>query len=79
MPFMTADGILEGFAEYNRVIREVAAATGCLLIEGEDTIPGDDVHFVDSVHFSAEGCRLMAARVAEALVAAAEVRHLIDG
>ena len=67
MPYMSLDGILDGFREYNRIIREVAHETGVILIEGENDIPGDDVHFNDSVHFKDAGSVAMANRVTEAL------------
>ncbi len=37
MPFMTADGLLQSYGRYNQIIREVAAATGTLLIGGSGT------------------------------------------
>lgn len=67
MPYMTVDGVLDAFAELNAVIREVAAAEGCVLVEGEDAIPGDAQHFADSVHFTDAGCRAQAGRVLAAL------------
>lgn len=77
MPYMTIDGLLAGFEEYNRVIREVARDTGALLIDDEERIPGDGVHYTDSVHFSDTGSRVMADRVAEALEGAPRVRALV--
>ena len=78
MPFMSVPGILEGFAEYNRVIRRVAAEKGVLVIEGENDIPGDLTHFTDSVHFTDAGSRKMAARVLTALRSSPEIRALIE-
>jgi lysophospholipase L1-like esterase len=68
MPFMTADGILEGVAAYNAAIRRAAQRTGALLIEGEERIPADAEHYNDSVHFRDAGCAAMAARVSEVLL-----------
>jgi len=68
MPYMSIDDLLRGFAAYNDVIRDVATRTGAFLIEGENDIPGDARHFVDSVHFTDEGSRKMAERVAAALI-----------
>lgn len=68
MPYMSIDGLLAAYDEYNRVIRTVARETGVLLIEGEKRIPGDEVHFADSVHFTDSGSYLMAERVSEALL-----------
>ena len=67
MPFLSIDDLLAGFAEINRVIREVAAATGAILVEGEDSIPGDGMHFNDSVHLLDPGLELQARRILEAL------------
>lgn len=69
MPFMTLDGLLDGYARYNALIREVARAEDVLLIGGEDLIPGDPAHFVDTVHFTDQGSRAMAKRVTDALTA----------
>jgi lysophospholipase L1-like esterase len=69
MPFMTLDGLLNGYARYNALIVEVARAEGALLIGGENSIPGDPVHFRDTVHFTDQGSRAMARRVVDALIA----------
>ena len=69
MPYMSLQGVLDGFDAYDRVIREVGAAEDVILVEGEDSIPGDDEHFADSVHFTDAGCRLQAERVLAALLA----------
>lgn len=78
MPYMTPDGLITAFEEYNRVIREVAAATGALLVEGEDRIPADAIHFADSVHFFDPGCREMAARVVEVIEGDDSLRALLE-
>jgi hypothetical protein len=67
MPFMSLDGLLFGYGRYNDVIREVARDQNALLIGGENEIPGDATHFVDSVHVSDAGSRMMAERVFNAL------------
>ncbi len=59
MPYFTPDDLLRHFAAYNAAIRNVANETGVLLIEGESEIPGDDQHFVDSVHFTDLGSEMM--------------------
>lgn len=68
MPFMDPQGLLEVFTRYNRIIAEVASATGAYLIENETVIPADSEHFNDSVHFRDAGSRVMAQHVAEALL-----------
>lgn len=69
MPYMTVDRILETFAAYNAVLRDVARSTGALLVEGEDEIPADGTHFTDSIHFTDEGSRRMVQRILPRLVA----------
>lgn len=67
MPFITANDLIAGYARYNQIVREVAANTGALLIDGEDSIPGDAAHFADSVHFTDAGSKAMADRVSRIL------------
>lgn len=67
MPYMSNEQALAGFDAFNAVIREVALESDALLVEGEDSIPADGGHFVDSVHFTDTGSAAQAARVAEAL------------
>jgi hypothetical protein len=76
-PFLDVPALLDGFEEYNRVIREVARASGAILVEGETSIPGDERHFADSVHFRDPGLVLQAQRVLEALLAAPQYRALL--
>src|SRR5690242_19221609 len=77
MPYMTLDGLISGYEEYNRVIREVALHTGALYIGGEDSIPPDSAHYTDSVHFTDAGSRAMARRVSEALLGGSAFRRLL--
>jgi hypothetical protein len=51
-PYFTPDDLLRHFGAYNAVIRRVATENGVVLIGGESDIPGDNRHFVDSVHFT---------------------------
>jgi lysophospholipase L1-like esterase len=70
--------LLVAFEEYNRVIRAVAQQTGALLVEGEDSIPADDRHFADSVHFRDAGAAAMARRVNEALFNDDTLKKLVN-
>jgi lysophospholipase L1-like esterase len=63
MPFITPDGLIASYERYNEIIREVARESGAVLIDGENSIPGDSRHFVDSVHFTDLGSAAMAERV----------------
>ena len=78
MPFMTIDGLLAGYARHNELIAKAALVEGALLIGGEDGIPGDQAHFVDTVHFTDAGNQAMATRVVEALVADPQTLQLIQ-
>ncbi|MGE0769733.1 MAG: GDSL-type esterase/lipase family protein [Hyphomicrobiaceae bacterium] len=62
------DSLVKSFQRYNQIIEEVAAAEGVILVRGEETIPGDARHFVDSVHFSDEGSAAQARRVYDTLL-----------
>lgn len=77
MPYMSPEGILDGFDAYNRAIRSAAAETGAVLVEGEDGVPPDAAHFTDSVHFTDAGCRWQATRVFAGLDAAPAFRALL--
>jgi lysophospholipase L1-like esterase len=78
MPYMSVEGLLKGFDEYNRVIREIGREKGVILVESAESIPGDGIHFVDSVHFTDEGSRRMARSIAETLASAAAFTELVS-
>lgn len=78
MPYLTTSGLLQGYDAYNEVTRQVAGATGSLLIDGEYSIRGDAAHFVDSVHFSDTGSRAMAHRVSTALLQSKAFTSLVQ-
>lgn len=77
MPFMSVEGLLAGYKRYNQVVSQVARSEGALLVEGEDRIPGDAAHFVDTVHFSDAGSQAMADRVFESMVQDTKVLELV--
>ena len=77
MPFITMSVLIEGKERYNQIVREVARETGVLLIEGENDIPGDPVHFTDTVHFTDAGSKAMAERVSRALVSSPILHKLL--
>jgi lysophospholipase L1-like esterase len=78
MPFMSTSGLLASYDRYNRIIREVAAATGVVLIDGENDIAGDPRHFTDTVHFTDAGSKAMAGRVSRTLAQQPKVRALLQ-
>ncbi len=68
MPGFDSGQLLAAYRRYNAIIGEVAASERILLIGGEDRIPGNPMHFTDSVHFTDAGNRAQASRVSEALL-----------
>jgi lysophospholipase L1-like esterase len=68
MPYRTPDDIIRDYAAVNEAMRRVARREGAELIEAATAIPGDRQHFVDSVHFSDAGSRMMADIVAAGLI-----------
>jgi lysophospholipase L1-like esterase len=76
MPYMTVDGLLNAYRDYNDIIRAVAQESGALLVSGEDEIPGNGENFVDSIHFTDRGSRAMAERTVRQLIASDEFRNL---
>ena len=78
MPYMSIDGLIEAYAEYNKVVRQVAEETGAVLIADENAIPGDAEHFADSVHFTDKGSHLMAARVARGLIQSPALQDIVS-
>ena len=64
---LSVRGLVAAHEAYNEAIRQAAAVTGALLIEGEDEIPADAAHFVDTMHFTDMGAEAMARRVVRAL------------
>ena len=76
-PFVTTRLLIDGYERYNQIVREVARETGVLLIEGEHDIPGDSVHFTDTVHFSDAGSKAMAQRISRALASSPKLQELL--
>jgi lysophospholipase L1-like esterase len=78
MPYMSINGLIEAYASYNQVVRQVAEETGSLIITDENSIPGDAQHFVDSIHFTDKGSRFMSERVAHALLESAALQEIFS-
>lgn len=78
MPFMTPKLLLNGFGIYNQIIVRTALDTGSIVIGEEDSIPGDPIHFNDSIHFTDAGLRSMADRVSKGLLASATFRRVVE-
>jgi len=78
MPYLNLEDLLYGYEKYNMIIKKVAQKTSVSLIEGEMEIPGDNIHFADFIHFTDEGCRLMANRVSNGLFYSEKFKRLIQ-
>jgi hypothetical protein len=76
MPYISIESLVQTYTDYNNAIRQVASASGVLLVAAEDSIPGDGEHFADSVHFTDKGSAMMARRVIPSLLES-EVMHAI--
>ncbi len=78
MPFLQPDTIIAAYERYNDIAREVAHETGALLIDGEHVVPGDALHFHDTVHFTDRGSAAMARRVSRALLSSGQLQSLLQ-
>lgn len=76
MPFMSPENLIVAYRRYNDVIRSVAEETGAVLIDDETSIPGDEAHFHDTVHFTDLGSERQAQRIADGLNSAVPVQAL---
>lgn len=77
MPFMTLNGLMDAFEQYNTIISDVARETGAILLDIKTAIPGDKEHFNDTVHFTDAGSRVMAGKVSEVLLNSVEFQALV--
>lgn len=79
MPWMAPDTFLDAFDLFNRKAFEFAQHYENVYVDTlHNTIPGDDQHFVDSVHFTDRGCRVMADRVVNALLRTGLVQKAVQ-
>ncbi|MCB1851860.1 MAG: SGNH/GDSL hydrolase family protein [Gammaproteobacteria bacterium] len=78
MPFMTPEGLIASFSKYNEIIKEVGRKFKALIIDGEMSIPGDEEHFNDTVHFKDKGSKVMAQRVSTALLKSVYIKTLVE-
>ncbi len=76
-PYLTPEGVIQGYQSYNRRIRQVAEETGALYVGEEHSVPGTAEYFHDSVHFTERGYEAMANRVADVLCTAPRFADLV--
>lgn len=65
---------IEFHAAYNTAIREVAEETGAILVDNELAMQGRPDYFIDHVHNSSEGLRVLAQHYGEAIMPLMENR-----
>lgn len=58
----------EGVRQENEVIKKLASKHGLPLVESDRLVPAEDKHFVDSVHFTPEGMRLLAENISQPII-----------
>ena len=54
---MDAESVIQAFARYNQLVRDIAQEKGLALIDLREAIPASSEFFGDHTHFSAEGSR----------------------
>lgn len=68
MPWMSMDALNQALEQYNAAIVDFAHQHGVPVIEDLESIPADEEHFADCIHFADAGCERMAERFANCLV-----------
>ncbi len=63
MPWMSMDDLLDGIDAYNKALVGYAHAHGVPVVEDTTSVPPDNKHFIDCVHFADAGSALMADRI----------------
>ena len=64
-PGLTIEGIFKGFRQYNKILHDVAIEEKTGWVDNANLIPHEDQYFVDRVHFSSLGAKLMAENFAK--------------
>ena len=78
MPYISVQDYSASFKRYNQIIREVAEKKRVLIVENENSIPGDSQHFNDSVHFKDLGSQLQADRIVSALINSDQLQQIVN-
>jgi amino acid adenylation domain-containing protein len=68
MPYLSIEGMLDGYEACDEAIRRVGMRTGVPVVEAGRAVPGDRRHFVDSRHFRDAGSECMARGLANAML-----------
>jgi hypothetical protein len=67
-PGLTLDGVLKCFLEYDEILRQIAYEENVEWVDNASLIPHEDRYFVDRVHLSKDGAKLMAENYLPALI-----------
>ena len=67
MPWMSIDGLLDAMDVYNEAIIDYGRRAGVPVVDDRAVVPPTARHFVDCMHMTDEGGRIMARRFAEFL------------
>ncbi|MBM4367103.1 MAG: hypothetical protein FJ102_12890, partial [Deltaproteobacteria bacterium] len=67
---MPPEAVIAMFADYNQMVRELAAERGLPLADVRAAVPTDDAYWGDATHFLAPGSEIAARTVADTIVAA---------
>jgi hypothetical protein len=76
-PYMSISALLDVKDEFNRVFREVAAATEAVLVEVVGSLPPTKTYFEDSSHCTPTANRIVGERVGRALFADSRFQQLV--
>jgi lysophospholipase L1-like esterase len=74
MPWASMEDLIDVFDVYNSAIIGFASSRGIPVVTDVESIPADDEHFVDYMHFTDAGCEAMARRMGDFI----EQKRLLD-
>jgi len=72
-PSLDIEGIFDGINKYNKILKNIATKKKALWVDNAALVPHEDKYFIDRIHFSKEGNRLMGENFATAIL-----RHLSE-
>lgn len=76
-PYMSISAFIDVKDEFNRVLREVAAQTGAVLVDAMETLPPTKTYFEDSSHCTPEGNMIIGERVGRTLSESPQFQTLL--
>jgi len=79
MRYLTIEAVMDAFDLYNAAVYDYASQNQLPFCADGDSIPGDDLHFVDSIHFSDKGAEKMAERFFKFFVQERLIEQVLAG